>query len=258
MLNSLHKYEPRIHIVKVGGIQKMISSQSFPETQFIAVTAYQNEEVSSAWSMNTNQNNHFWQILVLNLSCPLHRLLPWKLSTTPLPKPSWMPKKGRDQNLKGPICDVFNRLIARHLMLFLIAGVTTKKSPITTQKASSRATLNVSFLQTFSLLLWSQCMHKVSCHVTCCKTSFSFSDSTVGGWFLPGQTPICPSSSPPQFSGTAGHSSGSYCERYSSLRSHRAAPYPSHYSHRASSTSKSPYMYIYTQQQLRKKGVNWY
>ena len=47
MLNSLHKYEPRIHIVKVGGIQKMISSQSFPETQFIAVTAYQNEEVSS-------------------------------------------------------------------------------------------------------------------------------------------------------------------------------------------------------------------
>ncbi|TMS18671.1 Brachyury protein-like protein A [Larimichthys crocea] len=33
MLNSLHKYEPRIHIVKVGGIQKMISSQSFPETQ---------------------------------------------------------------------------------------------------------------------------------------------------------------------------------------------------------------------------------
>lgn len=45
MLNSLHKYEPRIHIVKVGGVQKMISSQSFPETQFIAVTAYQNEEV---------------------------------------------------------------------------------------------------------------------------------------------------------------------------------------------------------------------
>lgn len=48
MLNSLHKYEPRIHIVKVGGIQKMISSQSFPETQFIAVTAYQNEEVAGA------------------------------------------------------------------------------------------------------------------------------------------------------------------------------------------------------------------
>ncbi|XP_067399466.1 T-box transcription factor T-A-like [Emydura macquarii macquarii] len=47
MLNSLHKYEPRIHIVKVGGPQKMISSFAFPETQFIAVTAYQNEEITA-------------------------------------------------------------------------------------------------------------------------------------------------------------------------------------------------------------------
>lgn len=45
MLNSLHKYEPRIHIVRVGGPQHMITSHCFPETQFIAVTAYQNEEV---------------------------------------------------------------------------------------------------------------------------------------------------------------------------------------------------------------------
>lgn len=48
MLNSLHKYEPRIHIVRVGGPQRMITSHSFPETQFIAVTAYQNEEVCAA------------------------------------------------------------------------------------------------------------------------------------------------------------------------------------------------------------------
>ncbi|KAM4692769.1 T-box transcription factor T-like [Discoglossus pictus] len=47
MLNSLHKYEPRIHIVRVGGPQKMITSHSFPETQFIAVTAYQNEEITA-------------------------------------------------------------------------------------------------------------------------------------------------------------------------------------------------------------------
>ncbi|XP_029475114.1 T-box transcription factor T-A-like isoform X1 [Rhinatrema bivittatum] len=47
MLNSLHKYEPRIHVVKVGGPQKMISSFAFPETQFIAVTAYQNEEITA-------------------------------------------------------------------------------------------------------------------------------------------------------------------------------------------------------------------
>ncbi|KAL2082983.1 hypothetical protein ACEWY4_020756 [Coilia grayii] len=47
MLNSLHKYEPRIHIVRVGAPQRMITSHSFPETQFIAVTAYQNEEITA-------------------------------------------------------------------------------------------------------------------------------------------------------------------------------------------------------------------
>ena len=47
MLNSLHKYEPRLHVVKVtaNAQKKRISSFNFPETQFIAVTAYQNEEV---------------------------------------------------------------------------------------------------------------------------------------------------------------------------------------------------------------------
>ena len=49
MLNSLHKYQPRIHIVKVDSREekRTISTHSFPETQFVAVTAYQNEEVSS-------------------------------------------------------------------------------------------------------------------------------------------------------------------------------------------------------------------
>ncbi|XP_043112033.1 T-box transcription factor T isoform X2 [Puntigrus tetrazona] len=47
MLNSLHKYEPRIHIVRVGGPQRMITTHSFSETQFIAVTAYQNEEITA-------------------------------------------------------------------------------------------------------------------------------------------------------------------------------------------------------------------
>ena len=47
MLNSLHKYEPRFHIIRVGAPEtnRKIVSHSFPETQFIAVTAYQNEEV---------------------------------------------------------------------------------------------------------------------------------------------------------------------------------------------------------------------
>lgn len=48
MLNSLHKYQPRVHIVKVGSREekKTICTHGFPETQFVAVTAYQNEEVN--------------------------------------------------------------------------------------------------------------------------------------------------------------------------------------------------------------------
>lgn len=53
VLQSLHKYQPRLHIVEVtedgaedvGGDAKT-QSFTFPETQFIAVTAYQNTDVS--------------------------------------------------------------------------------------------------------------------------------------------------------------------------------------------------------------------
>ncbi|XDA70798.1 hypothetical protein R6Z07F_001162 [Ovis aries] len=47
MLNSLHKYEPQVHIVRVGDAHRMVMNCSFPETQFIAVTAYQNEEITA-------------------------------------------------------------------------------------------------------------------------------------------------------------------------------------------------------------------
>ena len=47
VLNSLHKYEPRVHIVKVGNEKCKSLTFPLPETQFIAVTAYQNEEVTS-------------------------------------------------------------------------------------------------------------------------------------------------------------------------------------------------------------------
>ncbi|XP_036401417.1 T-box transcription factor TBX19 [Megalops cyprinoides] len=47
MLNSLHKYEPQIHIVRVGGSHRMLTNISFTDTQFIAVTAYQNEEITA-------------------------------------------------------------------------------------------------------------------------------------------------------------------------------------------------------------------
>ncbi|CRK92891.1 CLUMA_CG006310, isoform A [Clunio marinus] len=47
MLNSLHKYEPRVHLILVGPEHRHVRTYPFPETQFIAVTAYQNEEVTS-------------------------------------------------------------------------------------------------------------------------------------------------------------------------------------------------------------------
>ncbi|KAG7325694.1 hypothetical protein KOW79_010619 [Hemibagrus wyckioides] len=147
MLNSLHKYEPRIHIVKVGGIQKMISSQSFPETQFIAVTAYQNEEITAL-----------------------------KIKHNPFAK-AFLDAKERSDH----------------------------------REAQDQSSDNQ-------------------------QSGYS----QIGGWFLPSNGPICPSNSPPQFNGSPGHNSSSYCERYSSLRSHRASPYPSHYPHR--STNNNNYM----------------
>ena len=50
MLNSLHKYEPRIHIVQVPGAngdKQKSWTFPFPTTQFVAVTAYQNEDVTA-------------------------------------------------------------------------------------------------------------------------------------------------------------------------------------------------------------------
>ncbi|XP_071326480.1 eomesodermin homolog b isoform X2 [Trachinotus anak] len=53
VLQSLHKYQPRLHIVEVteDGVEDMNSdvktqSFTFPETQFIAVTAYQNTDIT--------------------------------------------------------------------------------------------------------------------------------------------------------------------------------------------------------------------
>ncbi|RNA00001.1 brachyury isoform X2 [Brachionus plicatilis] len=47
-LNSLHKYEPRIIVYKLNSnMREKIAEASFSETQFIAVTAYQNEEITS-------------------------------------------------------------------------------------------------------------------------------------------------------------------------------------------------------------------
>ncbi|XP_071317617.1 T-box transcription factor TBX2b-like [Trachinotus anak] len=50
ILNSMHKYQPRFHIVRANDIMKLPHSTFrtyvFPETEFIAVTAYQNEKIT--------------------------------------------------------------------------------------------------------------------------------------------------------------------------------------------------------------------
>ncbi|XP_066269453.1 T-box transcription factor T homolog 1-like [Branchiostoma lanceolatum] len=50
VLNSMHKYQPRLHIIEVtnrgAGGERVLQSHSFPETQFIAVTAYQNTDIT--------------------------------------------------------------------------------------------------------------------------------------------------------------------------------------------------------------------
>lgn len=50
ILNSMHKYQPRFHIVRANDILKLpystFRTYVFPETEFVAVTAYQNDKVS--------------------------------------------------------------------------------------------------------------------------------------------------------------------------------------------------------------------
>ncbi|CBY08429.1 unnamed protein product [Oikopleura dioica] len=50
ILNSMHKYQPRFHIVRCSDTSQIYSRQwrttCFPEMEFIAVTAYQNEKIT--------------------------------------------------------------------------------------------------------------------------------------------------------------------------------------------------------------------
>lgn len=56
----MHKYQPRIHVIEVGSHgpneQKSLQTHAFPETQFIAVTAYQNTDVSIRGVRNDSRN----------------------------------------------------------------------------------------------------------------------------------------------------------------------------------------------------------
>ncbi|NWY38867.1 BRAC protein, partial [Sylvia atricapilla] len=143
MLNSLHKYEPRIHIVRVGGPQRMITSHSFPETQFIAVTAYQNEEITAL-----------------------------KIKYNPFAK-AFLDAKERSDH-KDMMEEVGDNQQSGY--------------------------------------------------------------SQLGGWLIPGSGTLCPpANAHGQFGAPLSLSPAHSCDRYSSLRSHRPAPYASPYSHRNSS-----------------------
>lgn len=73
VLQSLHKYQPRLHIVEVSedGVEDMSGESktqtfTFPENQFIAVTAYQNTDVSVKLSkLHTSRLLHFLLLLSL-------------------------------------------------------------------------------------------------------------------------------------------------------------------------------------------------
>ncbi|KAG5266664.1 hypothetical protein AALO_G00234750 [Alosa alosa] len=142
MLNSLHKYEPRIHIVRVGAPQRMIISHSFPETQFIAVTAYQNEEITAL-----------------------------KIKYNPFAK------------------------------AFLDSKERSDPKDVTEEAGDQQSGY-----------------------------------SQLSGWFITGSGSLCPPASPhPQFGAPLSLSSSHGCDRYSSLRNHRSAPYASPYAHRTNS-----------------------
>ena len=49
VLKSMHMYQPRIYVIECGvnsAEQKILHTHSFPETEFIAVTAYQNTDIT--------------------------------------------------------------------------------------------------------------------------------------------------------------------------------------------------------------------
>nr|Q9NL40.1 RecName: Full=T-box protein 1; AltName: Full=T-brain; Short=Ap-TBR [Patiria pectinifera]BAA93701.1 Ap-T-brain [Patiria pectinifera] len=45
VINSMHIYQPRIHVLDLTGA-RVLQTHSFPETQFIGVTAYQNTDIT--------------------------------------------------------------------------------------------------------------------------------------------------------------------------------------------------------------------
>ncbi|KAM9440709.1 T-box transcription factor TBX5b isoform 1-T1 [Clarias gariepinus] len=95
VLNSMHKYQPRLHIVKAdekngfGSTSTVFCTHSFPETIFIAVTSYQNHTITQL----KIENNPFAKgfrgnedIDMLPISCAQSREFPLVPRTTVRPR----------------------------------------------------------------------------------------------------------------------------------------------------------------------------
>ncbi len=71
VLHSLHKYQPRVHVIEINKSGDEDTSDpdrvqmfTFPETQFIAVTAYQNTDVSTSLSLHSFTKHVIWTDLL--------------------------------------------------------------------------------------------------------------------------------------------------------------------------------------------------
>lgn len=94
------------------------------------------------------------------------------------------------------------------------------------------------FLNVFICFRLTLCELRAAQTVSSCLFS---SAEPVGGWFVPGSGSLCPPASPhSQFGGPISLSPSHGCERYSTLRNHRSAPYTSPYAHRTNSPSECP------------------
>lgn len=76
ILNSMHRYQPRIHLVKWRGMVTDLEAEKyrsfvFPETVFTAVTAYQNQLVSITELLlysTVLSCHHYYKIPVRNIT----------------------------------------------------------------------------------------------------------------------------------------------------------------------------------------------
>lgn len=77
ILNSMHKYQPRFHLVRANDILKLpystFRSYVFKETEFIAVTAYQNEKVSN--HRNFSYSKEIFVRLILKYQSSLLKII---------------------------------------------------------------------------------------------------------------------------------------------------------------------------------------